>query len=132
MSTRPVSTPKANLTQRSLTPGGSPGLTDIGTDLDVSPGASPGLTDIGTDLDVSPGGSPGLTDIEPTSCLRLGAQALLEFSPGCRPGSASRPTTYAATGYASKYPPVGPKSRANPSNGTVGVNTGNPAAPIAK
>src|SRR6266545_4060899 len=105
MSTRPVSTPKANLTQRSLTPGGSPGLTDIGTDLDVSPGASPGLTDIGTDLDVSPGGSPG---------------------------SASRPTTYAATGYASKYPPVGPKSRANPSNGTVGVNTGNPAAPIAK
>src|ERR1041385_2667542 len=46
--------------------------------------------------------------------------------------SANLPTAYAANGYASKYPPVGPTSRAMPGRGTVGVNTGNPAAPIAR
>src|SRR5262249_21351146 len=39
---------------------------------------------------------------------------------------------YAAKGYANKYPPVGPTSRATPTSGTVGVNTGSPAAPIAR
>src|SRR5437667_2369158 len=54
------------------------------------------------------------------------------LTPGCHPGSENLPTTQAATGYASKYPPVGPNNRATPTSGTVGVNTGSPAAPIAR
>src|SRR3989454_12227121 len=54
------------------------------------------------------------------------------LTPGCHPGSENLPTTQAATGYASKYPPVGPNKRATPMSGTVGVNPGSPAAPIAK
>src|SRR5713101_5284202 len=54
------------------------------------------------------------------------------LTPGCQPGVNTAPTAKAATGYASKYPPVGPNKRATPMSGTVGVNTGSPAAPIAK
>src|SRR5213593_1099952 len=54
------------------------------------------------------------------------------LTPGVSPGVRTRPTTQAATGYANKYPPVGPNKRATPMSGTVGVNTGSPAAPIAK
>src|SRR5213592_4515805 len=54
------------------------------------------------------------------------------LTPGCQPGVNTAPTAHAATGYASKYPPVGPNNRATPTSGTVGVNTGSPAAPIAR
>ena len=43
----------------------------------------------------------------------------------------SAPATTAAAGYASRYPPVGPKNRAIP-GAPIGVNTGRPAAPATR
>src|SRR6266567_1119326 len=54
------------------------------------------------------------------------------LTPGASPGVTNQPTANAATGYASRYPPVSPSRRAMPTSGTVGVNTGRPAMPSAR